>query len=447
MSIIDYLYKGAAEGERAATQKAVQNMPYSQIGKNILAEGGFGTGSNNRGYDPNFKGKGALPSNTALQKYVTGPYNYIKGGVTSLFGGNAAGNIGGGTPAQRQLFEKVASSPFTKGFSTAARTAFSLPMTAGPTGAYAMYQMNKPSTPAGYDYVRDYDRGSITNAADAENALDYQNFSTGMMNADKNYPGVTGVNFEEEEFNPTQYSALQDIANRNKGVPQDSRFSGIMRNVARGPLFQGGAFAGNAVGNALGMTNPLFALAGGIGSQFLNLGNRPSNLDYNYINNPNMGGLSLDGNKIQDPTGILQGKNFASGFGSNSLADMYDKALGRNEGYLDSLGGIGDLTEEELAALGLTDKQMNRRNSLLEKRGVITNRRQDFIKGGDMIPGTNLTRNEFADQYNKDQANIGSNYDYLDTQSYTGSTASGGLGGGYDASTGNYNDPYSDDTE
>ena len=275
--------------------------------------------------------------------------------------------------------------------------------------------------------------------------------------------GITGAKMNlEEEFNPTQYSALQDIANRNKGVPQDSRFSGIMRNVARGPLFQGGAFAGNAVGNALGMTNPLFAVAGAIGSQFLPLNNRPSDLDYNYINNPNMGGLSLQGNKIQDPTGILQGKNFASGFGSNSLAEMYDKALGKNQSYLDKnelslndLGGIGDLTEEELAALGLTTKELAKRNTLLDRRGVltnrrgtITNRRGDFIYGGEMIPGTGKTRNQFADEYNKAQDNIGSNYDQLDTQSYSGSTASGGLGGGMDTTTGNYDDPYSPgDTE
>jgi hypothetical protein len=434
MSIIDYLYKGAAPGERVATQKAVQNMPYSQIGKNIIAEGAFGKGSNLRGFDPNFKGG-------------TNLFNYLKGGVTSLFGGKAAGNIGGGTPAQRQLFEKVASSPFSKTMGTAAKTAFSLPMTAGPTGAYAMYQMNKPSTPAGYDYVRDYDRGSITNAADAENALDYQNFSTGMMNADKNYPGITGVNLEEEEFNPTQYSALQDIENRNKGVPQDSRFSGIMRNVARGPLFQGGAMAGNAIGSALGMANPLFALAGGIGSQFLNLGRSKPDMDYQYVNDPNnMGGLSVVDNKIQDPTGILQGKNFESGYGSKNLGEMYDKALGKNEGYLEGLGGIGELTEEELAALGLTPKQMNRRNALLDKRGLITNRRQDLMYSGEMIPGTNMTRNQFADQYNTAQDNIGSNYDQLDTQSYTGSTASGGLGGGTQAD-GSYNDPYDPGTD
>ena len=115
------------------------------------------------------------------------------------------------------------------------------------------------------------------------------------MNDQPITPGITGAEFRrEEEFNPTQYSALQDITNRNKGVPQDSRFGGILKNtVGRNMLLQGGAFGGNAIGNALGMTNPLFAVAGAIGSQFLPLNNRPSDLDYNYINNPNMGGLSL----------------------------------------------------------------------------------------------------------------------------------------------------------
>jgi hypothetical protein len=430
MSIIDYLYKGAAPGERVATQKAVQNMPYGQIGKNILAEGGFGTGSNNRGYDPNFKGKGALPSNTALQKYVTGPYNYIKGGVSSIFGGNAAGNIGGGTPAQRQLFEKVASSPFSKTMGTAAKTALSASMTAGPTGAYAMYQMNKPSTPAGYDYVRDYDMGSITNAADAENALDYQNFSTGMMNADKNYPGITGVNLEEEEFNPTQYLASNDIAMRNARLaPNDSRFSGIMRNVARGPLFQGGAMAGNAIGSALGMANPLFALAGGIGSQFLNLNNRPSNLDYSYVNQP--GGISLNDNKIQDPDNILSGLNFASGYGSNNLGTMYENFISKM-----------DEREEKAKAKGrtLTEKQIG-------KRQLAKNRLEDYLYGGAMIPGTNMSRNQFANDYNKGIGQFATpDYDQLDTQSYTGSTASGGLGGGEQAD-GSYNDPYDPGTD
>ena len=261
--------------------------------------------------------------------------------------------------------------------------------------------------------------------------------------------GITGAKMNlEEEFNPTQYLASNDIAMRNARLaPNDNRFSGIMRNVARGPLFQGGAMAGNAIGSALGMANPLFALAGGIGSQFLNLGRSKPDMDYQYVNDPNnMGGLSVVDNKIQDPTGILQGKNFESFLGSKNLGEMYDKALGKNEGYLESLGGINQLTEEELAALGLTSKQMNRRNALLDKRGLITNRRQDLMYSGEMIPGTNMTRNQFADQYNQSQDNIGSNYDQLDSQSYTGSTASGGLGGGAQAD-GSYNDPYDPGTD
>ena len=277
-------------------------------------------------------------------------------------------------------------------------------------------------------------------------------FQSGFgQGANQNYGVVKApMNLEEEEevFNPTQYLASQDITARNKGVPQDNMLTGIMRNtVARPLMFQGGAQAGLGIGQLLtGAANPLFALAGAVGSQFLPLNNRPSDIDYNYINNKNMGGLSLRGNKIQDPTGILQGKNFASGFGSNSLAEMYDKALDKNEGYLESLGGIGDLTEEELAALGLTTKELARRNTLLDRRGIINNRRQDFIMGGEMIPGTDMTRNQFADQYNTAQENIGSNYDQLDTQSYTGSTASGGLGGGEQAD-GSYNDPYDSGTD
>jgi hypothetical protein len=243
MSIIDYLYKGAAPGERVATQKAVQNMPYGQIGKNILAEGGFGTGSNNRGYDPNFKGKGALPSNTALQKYVTGPYNYIKGGVSSIFGGNAAGNIGGGTPAQRQLFEKVASSPFSKTMGTAAKTALSASMTAGPTGAYAMYQMNKPSTPAGYDYVRDYDMGSITGAMDETAGLDYENFSKGMMAADKNYTGVTSATQNQTPYN---YNEVDKFTNDEQGPIVDQEMQEYFNTLPEEEKEGFGKFLSNA---------------------------------------------------------------------------------------------------------------------------------------------------------------------------------------------------------
>ena len=245
------------------------------------------------------------------------------------------------------------------------------------------------------------------------------------------------------DFNPTKYLASEDIAMRNIGVPQDNRFTGIMRNVVARPLmFQGGVQAGVGLSEALGITNPFLALASGIGSQFLNLGRNKPDMDYQYVNDlNNMGGLRVVNNKIIDPSGILSGKNFESAFGSKNLGDMYDKALDKNTGYLESLGGIGELTDEELKALNLTAKQINRRNALLNKRQTIKNRKEDYLYSGPTIPGTNKTRRQFADEYNRSQENIGSNYDQLDTQSYTGSKSSGGLGGGVQAD-GSYHDPY-----
>ena len=68
-----FLYTGAGPGEKLATQQAVKNMSYGQIGKNILDEGAFGFGKNLKGFDPNYTGKGAIPRNTTLQK-MTAPF-------------------------------------------------------------------------------------------------------------------------------------------------------------------------------------------------------------------------------------------------------------------------------------------------------------------------------------------------------------------------------------
>ena len=172
MSIIDYLYKGAPAGERAAVQKAVTNMPYSTIGKNIVAEGGFGKGSNLRGFDPNFKGG-------------TNLFNYVKGGISSLFGGKAPGNIGGGTPAQRQLFEKVLQSPITRTVGPIARTAVSLPFQAVALGPYGLSLGMRPKTEAGFDYMKGFDEGAITGVFDETAGLDdFENFGKGIMAAD-----------------------------------------------------------------------------------------------------------------------------------------------------------------------------------------------------------------------------------------------------------------------
>ena len=147
----------------------------------------------------------------------------------------------------------------------------------------------------------------------------------------------------EEEFNAgTMYTTNPESSFTNASVlPNssapgfDNRFSGIMRNtVARPLMFQGGVQAGMGLSKALGITNPFLALAGGIGSQFLNLSNRPSNLDYDYVNQP--GGISVVDNKIRG--GVLEGKNFASGFGTNDLGQMY-------QDYIDKMEEEDELTK------------------------------------------------------------------------------------------------------
>ena len=228
-------------------------------------------------------------------------------------------------------------------------------------------------------------------AVDFGNAFNYFN-----LNEDVGIP-ATSVAQETLANNDLSKAvpilASEDIAARNVGVPQDNMFTGIMRNYARVPLFQAGASTGLKLGQlATGTFNPLFALAGAIGSQFLPLDRRPSDLDYQYVNDPNnMGGLRVVDIKIIDPSGILQGKNFASGFGSNSLATMYDKAISKFDER------IGKLEEEE----ELTKAQQRRLDRFIERRQIAKNRLEDFLAAGGNIPGTNITRNQFAYDYNR----------------------------------------------
>ena len=246
-------------------------------------------------------------------------------------------------------------------------------------------------------------------AVDFGNVFDYFNFSDEELGIPSTEIGQeTLANNELNKAIPIL--ASEDIAARNVGVPQDNRFTGILRNtVARPLLFQAGASTGLKLGQlATGTFNPLFALAGAIGSQFLPLDRRPSDLDYQYVNDPNnMGGLRVVDNKIIDPSGILSGKNFASGFGSNSLATMYEKEIDRLGGFITDLEDEEELTEKEKARLG----------RLTDKRQIARNRLQDLLASGQVIPGTNMTRQQFAFDYNRGLGQFA-----MPTQDSTGKT-------------------------
>lgn len=264
MSIIDYLYRGAPAGERAAVQTAVQNTPYSTIGKNIIAEGAFGKGSNLRGFDPNFKGG-------------TNLFNYVKGGISSLFGGKAPGNIGGGTPAQRQLFEKVATSPFAKAVAPAApvlRSVFSLPMAAVTAGPQVISSLMAPKTEAGFDYMKDFDKGAITSIADETAGLDFQDFGTGIMAADN--AAIQKAALAEARMDPNVVSAIDaQTADELAQLPIDpvdnrnifSRFKDFAVPIAKDVV--GRQIASQALGGAGGMIfGPMGAIAGGLAGLF-----------------------------------------------------------------------------------------------------------------------------------------------------------------------------------
>ena len=308
---------------------------------------------------------------------------------------------------------------------------FSTPMTAVTAGPGIISLGMSPRTQAGFDFMKGFDEGAITSIADAENALDFEQFAKDLVAVDAanqapiNQGGIISA---------TPIFSSEDIAARNVGVPQDNRFTGIVKNLfARPLLFQGGVQAGLTGGKILtgGLSLP-FALAGGIASQLLPLGRSKPDMDYQYVNDPNnMGGLRVVNNKIVDPSGILSGKNFESAFGSKNLGEMYDKEIGRLSGF------ITDLEEEEK----LTDRQKARLDRLTEKRQIARNRLQDYLMSTETIPGTTMTRGQFARDYNLGIGQFAQpDYDALDQQSYTQD-----LGGGeFTDSMGNvdYSDPY-----
>ena len=357
MSIIDYLYKGAPPGAQQAAQQAAKNTSSGTIAKNIKNEGAFGFGKNLKGFDPNFKGG-------------TNLFNYIKGGLTSVFGGNAPGNIGGGTPAQRVFYEKLASSPFGKYGGAFARSAFSLPMTAAVSGPYALYQMNKPSTPAGYDYVKEYDKGAITSAADETEALDYENFIKGMMTADKNYvaPNTTNINTLRPEDNLMTYNEHYDVApDRDKGILSKIKdfAAPIAKNVA------GRTIASQALGGAGGMIfGPAGALVGGLAGLFGggNLFNQPYRSGMNTVDE--FGNL-ISAEEL-DKQNALGGYSTDAARASRSRAKSIRNMLARKEKGL-SYGA------SRLAQLqALQDKEDKSRQDAFNEVMSQGNNQQDF---------------------------------------------------------------------
>ena len=194
--------------------------------------------------------------------------------------------------------------------------------------------------------------------------------------------GILGTKQAQNIISATPIFASEDIAARNVGVPQDNRFTGIVKNLFARPLmFQGGVQAGLTLGKiATGAANIPLALAGGIASQFLPLGRSKPAFDYQYVNQP--GGVNVVDNKIT--TGVLAGKNFESAFGSKSLGEMY-------QNYIDNLEEEDELTDFQQSKLDQAKAELN---AYLTTGAKIRGYR-------DSVRGRTMTPREFAFNYNQ----------------------------------------------
>lgn len=207
----------------------------------------------------------------------------------------------------------------------------------------------------------------------------FEYFNNDFFN--QNNSGILGTDQAQNTLSANPILASELNAARNLGVPQDNRFTGILKNtVARPLMFQAGANVGLTAGNLLGVTNPLLALAGAIGSQFLPLGRSKPGMDYQYVNQP--GGVNVVDNKIT--TGVLAGKNFESAFGSRDLGEMY-------QNYIDQFEDEEDLTDFQ---------KSQKEKAEAELRAYLTTGAK--IRGyRDSVTNRTMTPREFAFNYNQ----------------------------------------------
>ena len=207
----------------------------------------------------------------------------------------------------------------------------------------------------------------------------FEYFNNDFFNQDNS--GILGTDQAQNTLSANPILASELNAARNLGVPQDNRFTGILKNtVARPLMFQAGANVGLTAGNLLGVTNPLLALAGAIGSQFLPLGRSKPGMDYQYVNQP--GGVNVVDNKIT--TGVLAGKNFESAFGSRDLGEMY-------QNYIDQFED-----EEDLSDFQKSQKE----KAEAELRAYLTTGAK--MRGyRDSVTNRTMTPREFAFNYNQ----------------------------------------------
>jgi hypothetical protein len=136
-------------------------------------------------------------------------------------------------------------------------------MTLAASGPYAISKLMEPRTEAGFNYMKDFDKGAITGVFDETAGLDdFQNFGTGIMQAD------AAATQKATSIDPNVVAAIDaQTADEQAQLPIDpvdnrnifSRFKDFAAPIAKD--IAGRTIASQALGGAGGM---LFGLPGAL---------------------------------------------------------------------------------------------------------------------------------------------------------------------------------------
>ena len=146
------------------------------------------------------------------------------------------------------------------------RSIFSLPMSAVTLGPQLIAAGMTPRTQAGFDFMKGFDQGAITSIADETAALDFQDFGTGIMQADA--AATQKAALENALIDPEVTAAIDaQTADELAQLPIDpvdnrgilSRIKDFAAPIAKN--IAGRTIASQALGGAGGM---LFGLPGAL---------------------------------------------------------------------------------------------------------------------------------------------------------------------------------------
>tara|TARA_R100001079_G_C4434340_1_gene145660 strand:+ start:40 stop:1368 length:1329 start_codon:yes stop_codon:yes gene_type:complete len=147
------------------------------------------------------------------------------------------------------------------------RSIFSLPMSAVTLGPQLIAAGMTPRTEAGFDFMKGFDKGAITSISDETAGLDYQDFGTGIMQADA--AATQKAALEAARMDPNVVAAIDaQTADEQAQLPIDpvdnrnifSRFKDFVSPTVKDVA--GRTIASQTLGKAGAMIDPYLGLAG-----------------------------------------------------------------------------------------------------------------------------------------------------------------------------------------